>query len=356
MLDINRLTAQAGTSEISDDMNARMRRIFLILFACTAFPAGVLAETNATATAALPPEVANGFLQIQQQLHDTQLAIEQNRRQADAEVRRNAEDMVARLQALQQIIAAQRQSEIESVQKTQQMILVLGVSFGTVGLAILLWMAYLQWRVVARLVELISLRQAELALEPGRVSPALTGGASVEQSNNRLFGMVDHLERRILELKHATRAPLSAPAAPAPAPAAAAPEPAAELAAKLAGAPKTSSDRDECVANLITEGQSLLAANEPQKALECFEVALGLHPRHPDALVKKGGALEKLSRLDEAIVCYDQAIEADGGMTIAYLHKGGLFNRLSRYDEALQCYERALQTQEKRTPGEKVMA
>jgi tetratricopeptide (TPR) repeat protein len=349
MLDINRLTAQAGTLEISDDMNARMRRIFLILFACTAFRAGVLAETNATATA-LPPDAANGFLQIQQQLHDTQLAIEQSRKQTDAEARRSAEEMTARLQSLQQIIAAQRQSEIESVQKTQQMILILGVSFGAVGLAILLWMAYLQWRVVARLVELISLRQAEFAMEPSQVGPVLTGGNSVEQSNARLFGMVDHLERRILELKHATRAPLSAPAAPAASAAPAATE------FNHNHAPKTSSDRDECVANLISEGQSLLAANEPQKALECFEVALGLHPQHPEALVKKGGALEKLSRLDEAIVCYDQAIEADGGMTIAYLHKGGLFNRLSRYDEALQCYERALQTQEKRAPGEKIMA
>ena len=100
----------------------------------------------------------------------------------------------------------------------------------------------------------------------------------------------------------------------------------------------------------------MLAANEPQKALECFDVALGLHPKHAEALVKKGGALEKLGRLDEAIACYDQAIEADGGMTIAYLHKGGLFNRLSRYDEALQCYERALQTQEKKAPGEKAAA
>jgi tetratricopeptide (TPR) repeat protein len=323
-------------------MNARLRQICLILFVGIAFRTGSFAETN-TAVGALPPDAANGFLQIQQQLHDTQLAIEQSRQQADLEARRSAEDVATRLQSLQQIIAAQRQNEIESVQKTQQMILILGVSFGAVGLAILVWMAYLQWRVVSRLVELISLRQADFALEPGRAAPALTTSASVAQSNARLFGMVDHLEKRILELKHATRAPLSAPAVAAPEP-----EP--------NGAPKTSSDRDECVANLITEGQSLLAANEPQKALECFEVALGLHPRHPEALVKKGGALEKLSRLDEAITCYDQAIEADGGMTIAYLHKGGLFNRLSRYDEALQCYERALQTQEKKSPGEKVMA
>jgi tetratricopeptide (TPR) repeat protein len=327
-------------------MNASFGRNFLVFFASAAFCAGAIAQTNTTnsAVTTIPPETANGLLQIQQQLHDTQLAIEQNRQQLEAEARRNAEDMTARLQSLQQVIAAQRQSEIEAVQKTQQMILVFGVSFGAVGLAVLLLMAYLQWRAVARLAELISLRQAEYSLDQGRVSPALTAGVSVEQSNARLFSMVEHLEKRILELKQVTRPPL--------------PETAAAAAAAPASgtAPTISDDRNECVANLLAEGQALLGANEPQKALECFEVALGLHPRHAEALVKKGGALEKLGRLDEAIACYDQAIEADEGMTIAYLHKGGLFNRLSRYDEALQCYERALQTQEKKAPAEKVLA
>jgi tetratricopeptide (TPR) repeat protein len=325
-------------------MNASLRRNLLMFFACAAFSTGVFAQTNQTNSAetTLPPDASNALLQIQQQLHDTQLAIEQNRQQIEIEARRNAEDVAARIQSLQQIIGAQRQSEIEAVQKTQQMILILGVSFGAVGLAVLLLMAYLQWRAVSRLAELISLRQAEFAVDQARVSPALTAGVSVESSNARLFSMVEHLEKRILELKQATRAPLA--------------ETTAATVREANGAPTTSSDRDECVANLVAEGQSLLAANEPQKALECFDVALGLHPRHAEALVKKGGALEKLGRLDEAITCYDQALEADEGMTIAYLHKGGLFNRLSRYDEALQCYERALQTQEKKAPAEKAMA
>jgi tetratricopeptide (TPR) repeat protein len=205
-----------------------------------------------------------------------------------------------------------------------------------------LLMAYLQWRTVARLVELSSLRPPEFGLGNGRISPSLMTSASVEQSNARLFNMVDQLEKRILELKQATRAPLN--------------ETTSSAVQEPNGAPKVSNDRDECVANLLAEGQSLLVANEPQKALECFDVALGLHPKHADALVKKGGALEKLGQLDEAIACYDHAIEADGGMTIAYLHKGGLFNRLSRYDEALHCYEQALRTQEKKVPDEKAAA
>ena len=328
-------------------MNASLLRNFLIVFVCSAFSAGVFAaETNSLSssetTAATVQTQINGYLQIQEQLHDTQLAIEHNRQQAEAAAKRNADDMAARIEALQQTIAAQRASEVEAMQKTQQFMLILAGAFGTIGLLVVLLMAYLQWRTVSRLVELSSLHPPEFALGTGRISPSLVTSASVEQSNARLFSMVDQLEKRILELKQATRASLN--------------EPTSSAVHEPNGAPKVSNDRDECVANLLAEGQSLLVANEPQKALECFDVALGLHPKHADALVKKGGALEKLGRLDEAIACYDRAIEVDGGMTIAYLHKGGLFNRLSRYDEALHCYEQALRTQEKKAPDEKAAA
>ena len=327
-------------------MNARLRRNCLIIFTCSVCSTGLFAaETNA-ALSSLPPDAVNGFLQVQQQLHDTQLAIEHNRQQAEAETKRSAEDMAARIEGLQQTISNQRQGEINAVQKTQQLILILGGTFGAIALTVLLLMAYLQWRVVSRLVELVSRRPEEFAMDQGRPAPSVVTSASVEQSNARLFSVVDHLEQRILDLKQATRAPLGETTSST----------IHESNGTANGTVKTSNDRDECVANLVDEGQSLLAANEPQKAVECFDVALGLHPKHPEALVKKGGALEKLGRLDEAIACYDQAIEADGGMTIAYLHKGGLFNRLSRYDEALQCYERALQTQEKKAPGEKAVA
>jgi tetratricopeptide (TPR) repeat protein len=317
-------------------MNAMPRLSFLIVCAGLIFGARIFAaETNflssSEATGTTVQTQINGYLQIQEQLHDTQLAIERNRQQAEVAAKRNADDM-----------AAQRASEVETMQKMQQFMLILAGAFGTIGLLVVLLMAYLQWRTVSRLVELSSLRPPEFALGNGRISPSLVTSASVEQSNARLFNMVDQLEKRILELKQATRAPLN--------------ETTSSAVHEPNGAPKVSNDRDECVANLLAEGQSLLVANEPQKALECFDVALGLYPKHADVLVKKGGALEKLGQLDEAVACYDHAIEADGGMTIAYLHKGGLFNRMARYDEALHCYEQALRTQEKKAPDEKAAA
>ena len=169
---------------------------------------------------------------------------------------------------------------------------------------------------------------------------AAPGRVAVESANAHLLGVVERCRKRILELEHAGRAPLGASASSA--------EPEHKN-----GTARVSNDRDECIANLLAEGQSLLGDNEPEKALECFDVALGLDPKHAEALVKKGGALEKLGRTDDAIACYDRAIEANGALTIAYLQKGGLFNRMARYDEALQCYEQALHTQEKGRLAEK---
>jgi len=328
-------------------MNIISRLNFMLVCACVFFDAQAFtAETNSvspppsadTATQAM----ANGYLQIQEQLHATLLAIDNSRRQAEAEAATNTAALTARIQALEQTIADQRASEIEAARKTQQLALFMAGTFGLIGLGIMLLMVYFQWRVFTQLIKISTWQPSALALGNNRALPlveaanelAAPARTAVESSNARLLGVVERLEKRILELEQIARAPLAEPAVPS--------------AANQNGAPPDANDREECVANLITEGQSLLNANEPQKALECFDVALQLQPKHAEVLVKKAGALEKLGRLDDAIVCYDSAIEADGSMTIAYLHKGGLFNRMARYDEALRCYEQALQTQEKK--------
>lgn len=288
--------------------------------------------------------LANGYLQIQAQLHDTQLAIEDSRRTAAAEAATNTAVLTGRLRSLEEIVAAQRAKEAETAEKNQQVTMMLAGAFGLTVLAAVLFMAWLQWRAVSRLVELAAVRQSEFL--PGGAAPSLVTGAAVEQSNARLFGAVDHLQKRILELEQISRGVLAEKTSSATT--------TVPPITELKNGNSTSSDREECVVNLIAEGQSLLDTHDPEKALECFEIALGLDPKHIDALVKKGGALEKLGRTDEAIVCYDRAIEANNSATIAYLQKGGLFNRLARYDEALQCYEQALRTQEKNSTATKV--
>jgi tetratricopeptide (TPR) repeat protein len=200
-------------------------------------------------------------------------------------------------------------------QKNQQSMFMLAGAFGLTVLAAVLFMAYLQWRSVARLVDITSRQSAALASAGAVQQLAVPGRATVEVSNARLLDIVGSLEKKILELESGGRL-LAEPAAK--------PDP-------------------------LAEGQAFLDANEARKALDCFEKFLAAQPQNPEALVKKASALEKLDRVDEALACCDRAIAADGATVTAFLFKGGLLNRLQRYDEALKCYEQAMQAREKKS-------
>jgi tetratricopeptide (TPR) repeat protein len=269
------------------------------------------ADTNSISSPTNTDATVNGYLQIQAQLHDAQMALEKSREEA----RQSAADTTARIQALEETIAARHAADLEVAQKNQQSMFMLAGAFGLTVLAAVLFMAYLQWRSVARLVEIASRQSVALASTGAVQQLAAPGRAMVEVSNARLLDIVGSLEKKILELESGGR--LLA-------------EPAAKTADPLA------------------EGQAFLDANEPRKALECFENFLSTQPQNPEALVKKASALEKLDRVDEALACCDRAIAADGAPVTAYLFKGGLLNRLQRYDEALKCYEQAMQARERK--------
>jgi tetratricopeptide (TPR) repeat protein len=266
------------------------------------------AETNSMFMNA--DAVANGYLQIQAQLHDTQMALEKSREEA----RQSAADTTARIQALEQAIAARHAADLEVAQKNQQSMFMLAGALGLTVLAAVLFMAYLQWRSVARLVEIAS-RPGTALVSAGAVHQlAAPGRAAVEVSNARLLDIVGSLEKKILEL---------------------------ESGGRLLAEPAAKSDP-------LAEGQAFLDTNEPKKALDCFENFLAAQPQNPEALVKKASALEKLDRVDEALACCDRAIVADSATVTAYLFKGGLLNRLRRYEEALNCYEQAMQARDKK--------
>jgi tetratricopeptide (TPR) repeat protein len=324
-------------------MVLKLRLNFLVAGACLFLGANLLAaDTNslsATSPDFMTQTTANSLLQIQEQLHNAQLAIDAGRQEAAAEARRNTEAMATRIQSLEQTVAQQRTSQVETSQKSQQLMLGLAGVFGVVILLVVLLMAYLQWRAVARLVELSALRPLELTNGGGRAQSL--GNAATVEANTRLFSAVDQLEKRILGLEQTTRTPLAAASATV-------------SSSPAKGNSAAPDDRDDRITDLLADGQTLLNANEATKALQLFENALAIDALHAEALVKKGGALEKLDRLDEAVACYDRAIAADRTLTVAYLHKGGLFNRMARYEEALRCYEQALRTQEKDLPRSEV--
>jgi tetratricopeptide (TPR) repeat protein len=290
-------------------------------------------------------DAARIYLQIQEQIHATQLAIEQNREAAELAAAQNAEALSNRLQALEQSMTAQRTNELEAMQSTNRlMLLVLGL-VAVVGFMAVLLAAYFQWRAIHRLGQISAAWPSANGLGAlaevstmGLTERQLSNGA-VEQSNNRLLGMIDHLEKRIAEMEQAARPALPEPAAlVAHESFSAMPDPAD------APAPEKSAQ----IALLLDKGQTLLNQEQAEEAIACFNDVLMVEPNNTEALVKKGAALEKLRKLDEAIVCYDQAIAADSSMTIAYLQKGGLCNRLERFSEAMECYEQALRTQEKK--------
>lgn len=281
--------------------------------------------TNAPASA----DEANALVQIQAQLHETQMAFESNREQTVAALEHNADALTTNIKLLEQNMA----TESESAQRVEQATFIVG-GIGMLALAAVVTMVFLQLRTATRLIELAMSSPAS-SLSGGRALPVVetsaalppSARAALEFSNARLLGVIERLEKRILELEQTTHPPLAD--------------------GDLASA-SNESPTERRIGDLLVEGQLFLDTNKPEKALSCFDAALKIQPDLPDALIKKAAALEKMERMDDALASYDRAIEAEESATTALLQKGGLLNRLARYEEALQCYERALQTQERK--------
>jgi tetratricopeptide (TPR) repeat protein len=297
------------------------------------------------------PESLRGYLQIQEQLHATQLAIERNRQEANAAAAESAKAFALRLQGIEVALASQRSQELQAMQSSNKVVLAVAGLFVALGFLAMLLMAFFQWRTISRLAEIAAALPAAHALGAGPAFAALGAGEThmltvgpAEQSNQQLLGTLERLEQRLHQLEHIPHPPLPEAGSPdQPAPTAGKTEtPAAGMEAAEPPAGTTRLDV------LLAKGQSLLNLDQAEEALACFDQVLALDANHSEALVKKGAALERLRKLDEAIACYDKAIAADNSLTVAYLYKGGLFNRMERFGEALECYEQALRTQEGR--------
>ena len=309
------------------------RPFYFIAAACLIWSAQTLAAQTNSPTSLTNTDAVNAFVQIQAQLHETQMMVESNREETVAALERNVLALDADIEDMRKTVSDQRVDEAKSARGMEQtMLLVSGV--GMIALAVVVAMVFFQLRAATRLIE--------LAVAPGAKFPSTrpvpivettaqlpaSARAALEFSNARLLGVIERLEKRILELEESVHLPLG------------------EHSSGGEGNGGTTLERR--VTDLIVEGQLFLDTNKAEKALHCFEEALRLQPKLSDALIKKAAALEKLERVDDAIASYDRAIELGDSATTALLQKGGMLNRLARYDEALQCYERALQTQEKR--------
>jgi tetratricopeptide (TPR) repeat protein len=294
------------------------RKIFLfpLLLAAGLLAGGnAFAQTNVS-TVFTNDATAQAYLEIQAQLHATQLAIDASRQLAAEEAQKNADTLNARLLTLEQTVAAQRTADAEAARRSQQFTLLVTGIFGVAGLGILLLMVFFQWRAFAQIAQISEQQQLALANAGAVHQLAAPGRAAVEVSNARLLDVVGQLEKKILELESGH--------------------------GLLAETPAIKS------ADPLANAQTLLDAGQPQKALDALERLLAAQPEHPEALVKKAAALEKLGRLDDALASCDRALAANAFYTGALLAKGGLLNKLNRHAEAIDCFEQTLLAQEKK--------
>lgn len=305
-------------------------------------PESIVGTNSVAAESSSTQEALRAYLQLQEQLHATQLAIERGRKEAELSAAESALMLSRRLQAIESRLQDQRERELASLQNSNRAMLLLAGGFAVMGFLALISVVYLQWRAIGRLAEISTGAPAFRALGagmwPGALPPpeaAAERPGAADLANERLLGALDGLERRIRDLEKTTQPSLGLGGGNG-------------SEANAANTQSATPSGHEASADLLARGQELLEAEDPDAALTCFEEALQSHPEQAHALVKKGTALERLRRLDEALDCYDRAIRADGSLTIAYLQKGGLFNRMERFAEALQCYELALHSQERR--------
>jgi tetratricopeptide (TPR) repeat protein len=283
--------------------------------------------------------ILRSYLQLQEQLHATLLAIEQSRVEATLAARTNADLLAARLELIEKALEQQQEQQREAMHNSNKTMLILAGIFVGVGFLTLLFMAMFQLRGMNRLAEIATglpaaraLGAGQLALGPG--DPRLLGAGS-EPSGGRLQSVIERLEKRINEIGGAAHAPGSSSTAPA------------NGAGRVAGAISPDDFLPGPIAALLGRGESLLKLGQAEAAQACFDEAIAKAPQNAQAQIQKGLALEQLKKPDQAIECYDRAIALDHTMTLAYLRKGSLYNQQERYGEALDCYEQALKAESK---------
>ena len=123
-------------------------------------------------------EVLQACLKLQEQVHATQLAIEQNRREAKETAAQNAEAMAKGLQSMQEAFSAERARELEAMQRSSKVLLMVAGAFAVIGFLALLIMTYFQWRTSRSLAEISAGLPTALGFGPGSAVPALDPGGS----------------------------------------------------------------------------------------------------------------------------------------------------------------------------------
>ena len=131
--------------------------------------------------------IIQAYLQLQEQLRATQLAIEQNRQEIKAAATQNAEALSQALAGVQESFATQRAQDLQAMQRSNKAMLIVLSTFAAMGFLTLLMMSYFQWRLSKGLAELSAALHSTLS--PEAQSPTAVLG-SFEPAGLRLPGGV----------------------------------------------------------------------------------------------------------------------------------------------------------------------
>ena len=135
----------------------------------------------------------HAYLQLQEQLQATQLAIERNRQETKDAAAQNAEALAKGLQSIQQVLSTQRAQDLEARQSSNKVMLIVAGTFAAMGFLTMLMMTYFQWRMSKGLAAISAALPTALGLGAGSAAAAL---ALANQPELPLLGAAGHSEKR----------------------------------------------------------------------------------------------------------------------------------------------------------------
>ncbi len=95
------------------------------------------------------------------------------------------------------------------------------------------------------------------------------------------------------------------------------------------------SQEDDAIKPYLDAARILGNADQPGRALECYNLALQLDPANFEALVYKGATLTELQHYDEALECFNKILKYAPNLEEAVMGKGFALLGLGRTEEAL---------------------
>lgn len=90
------------------------------------------------------------------------------------------------------------------------------------------------------------------------------------------------------------------------------------------------------------KGFALIKAGRYAEAVACFDRALALDPQDATAWQRMGYTLACMGKNEDAVACCDEALRQDPDHILALQSKGWVLGVMCRYDDAAACYEAVL--------------